>query len=177
MTFSQSLSGPCQPGRPAQAAGFTLIEIMIVVLVISITLGIVGVNLTRDDRDRVKEEADRLAMVLSAARDESILQGRVVIAEFRRDGYRFLRIGIDGRPQPIEGDDTLTPRRLPDGMTLSAEIDGAPNITGESLLILDPTGTLPNLVVTLRLGERHWLAKSVHGQHMRSINPESARAG
>jgi general secretion pathway protein H len=170
--------GPRQQVTAARrAAGFTLIEIMIVVLVISITLGIVGVNLTRDDRDRVKDEADRLAMVLSTARDESILQGRVVIAEFRRDSYRFLRIGIDGKPQPIEGDDTLTQRRLPDGMTLAAEIEGTPTLTGESTLLFDPTGTIPSLTITLRLGERHWLAKSVNGQHVRSINPESARAG
>lgn len=165
------------PRRATRAAGFTLIEIMLVVLVISITLGIVGVNLVRDDRDRVKEEADRLAMVLSAARDESILQGRVMVVEFGRDGYRFLRVGSQGEIQPITGDDSFVPRRLPDGMTLSAEIDGAPSITGDAALVIDPTSTLPNFTLTLRFGTTLWLAKSVHGQQVRSINPESARAG
>lgn len=159
-----------------RATGFTLIEVMIVVLIIGVTLGLVGVNLMRDDRDRVKEEADRLAMVLSAARDEAILQGRVLVVDLRRDGYQFLRIGSDGKPVPIEGDDSFLPRRLPNGMTLSAEIDGVTSITNESTLVIDPTNTLPNLILTLRLGEFRWLAQSVHGQHMRSINPDAARA-
>jgi general secretion pathway protein H len=171
------MSRPAARRAPRRAAGFTLIEIMLVVLVISITLGMVGVNLARDDRDRVKEEADRLAMVLSTARDESILQGRVLVVQFRRDGYAFLRIDVQGGLQPIEGDDSLVSRRLPGGMTLSAEIDGSPATTTDPVMVFDPTGTLPNLTLTLRLGESRWLAKSVHGNRVRSINPETARAG
>lgn len=150
---------------------------MIVVLIISITLGVVGVNLTRDDRDRVRDEADRLATVLSAARDEAILQGRLLVVEFERDGYRFLTLDTKGAWQPIEHDDSFTPRRLPDGMTLTAEIDGAPSATAKTSLQFDPTTPLPALTLTLRIGEARWQARSIQGSHVRSINPEKARAG
>lgn len=166
------------PAPPrARAAAFTLIEIMVVLLVIAVTLGVVGLNLARDDRDRVRDEADRLALALTAARDDSILQGRILAVQFQPDGYQFVYIDPEGKWSPMTNDDSFTPRRLPEGMTLTVEIEGSPATERESGLVFDPTGPLPKLTLTLRLGDARWLTQTVTGSRLRSINPEAARGG
>ena len=110
-------------------AGFTLIEIMVVLLILAITLGMVGINLQRGDNNRVQEEADRIVILLQAAREEAILQGQVFAVQFSTDGYRFLRLNNKGKLEQIERDDVLSPRSLPDGVTLSFTVDGAAGCT------------------------------------------------
>jgi len=73
--------------------GFTLIELAVIVLIVTIIIAAIGINLTRSDRDRVRDEAERLAVLIQAARDEAVLQGRVLVMELTDDGYRFLMTG------------------------------------------------------------------------------------
>jgi hypothetical protein len=76
----------------------------------------------------------------------------------------------------IERDDTFRARQLPDGMTLTAELDGAP-VTGNSAgLLLEPSGQLPSFVLTFHLGDVRWQTRNDNGQ-IRSVNPEVAHAG
>jgi general secretion pathway protein H len=156
--------------------GFTLIELMVVVLIISITIGIIGVNLGRSDADRVHEEADRLALALNTARDECMLSGRVLAAEFHPDGYRFLRIDTKGKLVVIENDEILLTHVLPDGMTLLADLEGNTTPGASAGLVLDPSGTLPALSLTLRLNDATWRVRNDSGL-LRSEMPERARAG
>jgi general secretion pathway protein H len=94
---------------PKPMAGFTLIEIMVVLLILAVTLGMVGINLQRGDNNRVQEEADRIVILLQAAREEAILQGQVFVVQFSNDGYRFLRDNNKGKLELIEQDDVLSP--------------------------------------------------------------------
>jgi len=138
-------------------SGFTLIEIMVVLLIIAITIGMVGVNLQRGDNNRVQEEADRIVILLQAAREEAILQGQVFVVQFTKDGYRFLQLSNKGKLVLLEKDDVLSPRSLQDGVTLSFTMDGVAADT-EAGLILDPSGSFIPFVLTLRAGEAAWQA-------------------
>jgi general secretion pathway protein H len=138
-------------------SGFTLIEIMVVLLIIAITIGMVGVNLSRGDNNRVQEEADRIVILLQSAREEAILQGQVYAVRFSSDSYYFLRLNEKGKLEKIEMDDILSPRSLPDGVVLSFTMDGAEADT-EAGLILDPSGSFLPFVLTLRAGESRWRA-------------------
>jgi len=142
---------------PKPISGFTLIEIMVVLLIVAITIGMVGVNLQRGDNNRVQEEADRIVILLQAAREEAILQGKVFAVQFTRDGYRFLRFSDKGKLELLEKDDVLSPRSLQDGVTLSFTMDGVAADT-EAGLILDPSGSFVPFVLTLRAGEAAWQA-------------------
>jgi general secretion pathway protein H len=157
-------------------AGFTLIEIMVVLLILAITLGMVGINLQRGDNNRVQEEADRIVILLQAAREEAILQGQVFAVQFSTDGYRFLRLSNKGKLELIEQDDVLAPRSLPDGVTLSFTLDGAA-ADSEAGLVLDPSGSFIPFVLTLHAGEATWQAQGLANGKIKSMPAESLHAG
>lgn len=159
-----------------RTAGFTLIELAVILLIITITIGLVGINLQRGDSNRVREEADRIVILLQAAREEAILQGQVYAVQFSTDGYRFLKLNTKGRLELIETDDVLPPRSLPDGVTLSFEMDGAVAET-EAGLILDPSGGFVPFVLTLRAGEAVWQALGLANGKILSKAPEPLHAG
>jgi general secretion pathway protein H len=158
------------------ALGFTFIEIGVVLLIITITIAMVGINLQRGDNNRVQEEADRIVILLQAARDEAILQGQVFAVQFTQEGYRFLRLNAKGKLELIENDDVLSPRTLPDGVTLSFTVDGAA-AESEAGLILDPSGSFIPFVLTLRAGESTWQALGLANGKIQSLPPEPPHAG
>jgi general secretion pathway protein H len=137
-------------------SGFTLIELAVILLIITITIAMVGINLQRGDTNRVREEADRIVILLQAAREEAILQGQVLAVQFSKEGYQFLRLDKD-KLTLIETDEVLSPRVLPDGVTLSFELDGVA-ADKQAGLILDPSGNFPPFVLTLHAGEAVWQA-------------------
>jgi general secretion pathway protein H len=139
--------------------GFTLIEVVVVMLVIVIVLGIVSVNLEPDRNSVVRDEANRLALLLQTAQQESILQGKVIGVVIERQGYSFLALNDKGEFKPLSQDDVLYPRPLPSDIAItSVEIDGAPE-TDKPRLILLPTGELTVFTVTLSRGTTHWIVK------------------
>ncbi|HJX18570.1 MAG TPA: type II secretion system minor pseudopilin GspH [Acidiferrobacterales bacterium] len=172
----QPQAWPARGRTPKSATGFTLIEIMVVLLIVAITIGMVGINLQRGDNNRVQEEADRIVILLQAAREEAILQGQVFAVQFNTDGYRFLRLNNKGKLEPIEQDDVLAPRSLPDGVTLSFTIDGAA-ADNEAGLVLDPSGSFIPFVLTLRAGEATWQAHGLANGKIQSMPPEPLHAG
>ena len=112
--------------RPQRQSGFTLFEILVVVLIIGIIAGtaVLSVGVLRDDR-QVRREADRAAALLSILQDEAMLQGREFGIEFTRTGYRFVEYDPFGdRWAEIPLDDLLRARQLPDSMEIELYLDG-----------------------------------------------------
>ncbi len=155
------MRGSCfnSPSKRGGNNGFTLIEVAVVMLVIVIILGIVGVNLEPDRDAVVRDEAQRLALLLHTAQQESILQGKVLAVVIERQSYSFLVLNDNGEFKPISGDDVLYPRPLPSEVAItSVEIEGAPE-TETPRLILLPTGELPAFSVTFSRGNTRWNVK------------------
>ena len=153
--------GSCfsSPRKGGGNNGFTLIEVAVVMLVIVIVLGIVSVNLEPDRDSIVRDEANRLALLLQTAQQESILQGKVIAVVVERQGYHFLALNDKGEFTPLSQDDVLYPRPLPSDIAItSVEIEGAPE-TEKPRLILLPTGELPAFSVTLSRGNTRWNVK------------------
>jgi type II secretion system protein H len=146
--------------------GFTLIEILVVVVILGIMIGVVGPNLVRSDADRARDEADRFSVLMEAARDQAILEGRVLAFQGTSEGYRFLMLADSGKLVAVD-EGPLAPRALPPHVTLSFEIDGAAPDKRAGMM-LDPTGNLPVFIATFQVGEAHWYVLSLASGRIRS---------
>lgn len=96
-----------RPGRAAR--GFTLVEVMVVLVIIGITLGLVSLNAIPSTQQNLQGEAQRIALLLQLARDEAIVRNRLVAFEANADGYRFL-VRNETRWDQIISDDLLRER-------------------------------------------------------------------
>ena len=169
-----------------RSAGFTLIEIAVVLLIMTIILAMVGLKLGGDDVGAVRQESERLALLMQTAQQEAILQGQVLAVALDTRGYQFLELNADNEFKPLTQDDILRPRQLPQGMTVkTVAIDGVNtdqdtkvNTQSEqdttsgrdtkldqNAIILFPTGELTAFRVTLAQHDARWnVAGSVNGE-------------
>ena len=92
-----------------RARGFTLVELMVVMVIIGITLGMVSLNAIPSPQQHLQNEAQRLALLLQLARDEAIVRNRLVAFEADGEHYRFL-VRNETRWDPLTGDDLLRER-------------------------------------------------------------------
>lgn len=142
-----------RPGSPPD--GFTLIEVLVVVLIITVMIAVASVNLLRGPEDQVREEAERLALLLQTAQQEAVLQGQVLAFSAGRDGYRFLRLDDKGKLQPL-ADEILRPRTLPPGVEIAAfHVDGAGSSERDGI-VLAPSGELASFRIAVTAGTAQW---------------------
>lgn len=80
---------PADDRHGGGSRGFTLIEVLVVIVIVGITLGLVTVNFSRDERVRLEESARRLALLVQFARDDAIVSGRSVALTAEETGYVF----------------------------------------------------------------------------------------
>jgi len=106
--------------RPLNAGrGFTLIEMMVVLLIMGLFVGLVATTARPDDRSRLRLEAERLAQLLDLAATKARLTGRSIAWTADGPGYLFWQFGEDAYWAEIRDDDSLRARTLPQGMKLS----------------------------------------------------------
>lgn len=155
-------------GRRA-SAGFTLIELAVVMLLLVIILGMVGVNLTRGPSDVVRDEGQRLALLLQTAQQEAILEGRFYAFAPIVNGYEFLRLDDTGKLVPLTAGDPLGPRALPGSVTL--ELADPPRATEDDeppLIVFDPSGALTRFTLVLQAQDAIWYVEAGSNGRIRS---------
>ena len=70
--------------------GFTLLELLVVMVIAGIMLGVVSFNALPNSRQRLENDAKRLALLFQLARDEAILRNLPVAFDVDQFGYHFL---------------------------------------------------------------------------------------
>jgi general secretion pathway protein H len=137
-------------------SGFTLIEILVVIFIIAVIVSLTSVQLMRGPADVVREESEHLALLLRAAREEAILQGRVFAFGAGRESYRFLRLERNGRLKVAGRDELFRPQRMPPGVVIEAlQIEGAGDSAQDGVVFL-PSGELPAFRILLKSGGARW---------------------
>jgi general secretion pathway protein H len=123
---------------PGDAAGFTLLEIMVVVVIIGILLSVFTLSVGSFSEDPGAEDAARLRTLVELASDEAAMQGREFGLTFYQHGYEFswrqILVNEDGQRYiqwtPADGDRLLRARDL--GEELSFDLD----LGGEEIVLL-----------------------------------------
>jgi general secretion pathway protein H len=69
--------------------GFTLIEMLVVLVIIGIVVAMIGVNLAPDPRQALQNEAQRIALLLQQARDEAMTSGTRIAFSAEKQEFRF----------------------------------------------------------------------------------------
>ena len=109
--------------RPTwRVRGFTLLEILVVVLIIGVVLTIATLAVRDNPGQRLETEGQRFAALTRLAAQEAVLQSREVAIVFERRGYHFLFLE-DGEWVESE-DNVFRARALPDGMEIDLLIEG-----------------------------------------------------
>ncbi|HEY5632928.1 MAG TPA: GspH/FimT family pseudopilin [Burkholderiaceae bacterium] len=101
---------PLRARRPAaRARGFTLIELLVAMVIAAIAITTVAVNGWPGAQRGLRFEAERLALLLSLAREEAQVRGRPIRLAADREGYRFIEYA-ERRWVPIADDEYLRAR-------------------------------------------------------------------
>lgn len=132
--------------------GFSLMELLVVLVIVGVILAVVQVNLFTDDRRRLLQEGERLAAVLTALNDEAALTGRVMAIRFAAGGYAPLVQTADGNWR-APADSTIYRQRTfsPDVQIEGVEVAGR-RLPGGDPLVFAPTGLRQPFEVRLALG-------------------------
>jgi general secretion pathway protein H len=158
-----SVIGISPSSNKTSAHGFTLIEILVVVLIIGImaagaflSLGVVG-------QDRVLDkERDRILAITDFLRDQAAMQNREFGMRCFDGGYEF--VTFDNRTalwERVVDDRLLAVRKLPPGLRIDLRIEGRPIVLpkadAEDLapqIMLFSSGDMSLFELTLRRGEK-----------------------
>jgi general secretion pathway protein H len=112
-------------------AGFTLIEVMIVVVIVAIMAGAVVMSIPRDFNDQFKEQADRFRVLLRLAQDEAILQSREFSLGFTESGYAFFQ--LDNNTWLAKTDGPFKARALPANLSAELYLEGVPVVLDDKI--------------------------------------------
>lgn len=104
--------------------GFTLLELMVVIVLIGIILTfVVGTVGDGGRRDRIQREAQRITALVEMVGEEAVLQSSVIGMHFLEHGYEFMR--YDGKKwRLIEKDELLRQRTLDSMIEMQLLVEG-----------------------------------------------------
>lgn len=136
--------------------GFTLIEMLVVMMMMGIFLGLVSANMRPSERDLLRVEAERLAQLLDLAADESRITGKSIAWIGHESGYRFWRLVGNNEWSEIRDSDLLRTRSLPPGMSISDLRTEGMRPQKIMRLEFSPGGVMLAFNIELSIGAEHY---------------------
>ncbi len=156
-----------------RARGFTLIEMLVVLMIMGLFVGLVTTITRPDDRAVLRLEAERLAQLLDLAAAEAQLTGKTIAWTGDASGYRFWRADDVAGWIEIRDNDLLRARPLPPGMSIFAFRVENMNPQGPMRLEFTPPGSALAFAVGLALGNERY---TVAGNPVGEIHAELGQA-
>lgn len=129
-------------------SGFTLVEMLIVIVIIGISAGVVALSVGSLTRaPSVEAEARRLATRLQAAADDAMLGDRTIAFTVEEHGYGFAT--VNGKELVARTDSGLAFHTLPAGMVVTLDV--------KPPVILGVDGSGQPLSAVLESGRQRWI--------------------
>lgn len=141
--------------------GFTLLELMIVLIMVGVLLGMVSLASGGSPVRQVRQEAEAMVQVIHQLRQRAVFEGQEYGLRLSADGYRVMRLGVR-RWEPVKELRTwplsVRLRLQQDGYRVDLDADeGPPQLM---LLSNDETSAF---TLTFESGNRTWLSLSGDG--------------
>ncbi|MCB1914182.1 MAG: prepilin-type N-terminal cleavage/methylation domain-containing protein [Rhodocyclaceae bacterium] len=93
--------------------GFTLIEVMVVLVIVGLVATGIGVSLNALEGRESARAVERLRLVLEATAERAAVRGQPIAVEFLADGYRFAAFDTDGSWRALVDPPLFVERVLP----------------------------------------------------------------
>ncbi len=108
------ISATGRVNKSPAASGFTLLEVLVVLVIISVIVGFAVLSIDTGPEE-LRREGNRIASLLELASEEAVMNGRECRVILRRHGYSFEQLQ-EGKWQAT-ADELFRPRRLPDDIS------------------------------------------------------------
>lgn len=141
---------------PINTKGFTLVEMLVVLVIMGLFAGLVSTITQPDARVLLRIESERLAQLLNLAADESRFTGKKIRWTADGPGYRFWRFREDTGWSEIRDSDLLRPRTLPSGITIAGLSIESTRPQGAMRLQFTPYGPPQAFIIELNSGDAHY---------------------
>ncbi|WP_081015211.1 type II secretion system minor pseudopilin GspH [Pseudomonas fluorescens] len=141
--------------------GFTLLELMIVMVMVGVLLGMVSLASGGSPVRQVRQEAEAMVQVTHQLRERAVFEGQEYGLRLSADGYRVMRLGVRGWEPVKELTDwplSVRVRLQQDGYTVDLDADEGP----PQLLMLSNDETSA-FTLTFESGNRTLLSLSGDG--------------
>ena len=139
--------------KSAAAAGFTLVELMVVVVIIGVVIAGMLLSIGGSGRDtQLEQERDRLAALIDYVRERAALQTLEYGLRCETGGYRFVLYDTRAaawREDPL--DESLRARALPAGLEIALSIEDRaivlPKRTDPKAMVKAPVDLTPQVML------------------------------
>ena len=106
--------------------GFTLLELMVVLVIVGVILTFVGLTGGGDSRaEQMQREMQRLAALIELASEEAVMRSEQLAIRFGETDYEFMVLD-EGEWQALSDNPPLRPRELPQGIEMRLELEENP---------------------------------------------------
>ena len=113
-------------------SGFSLLEILVVIVIIGIAVSFATLAFGDNQADRMSHKSKQLAALIDLAKEQAIFNSQELGLLFTKDSYTFYKMDIEINEDnedetvwlPIEDDRILSKRTLPDGLEYELFLEG-----------------------------------------------------
>ncbi len=165
---NSELSGLFRWGR-----GFTLIEVVVVLLLMGIVSALVVANIAPDDKKALRLESERLAALFEQASMDARVGGNAIAWTSDGKGYVFQE-KTPGSDWVVKNDDMYRSHQLPAGMRILTAAVDQPGWSPGAQLVFRPSGINPPFDILLT---KRQLAMKISGDTMNRMTVEPYHLG
>ncbi|MDR9860637.1 type II secretion system minor pseudopilin GspH [Pseudomonas baetica] len=143
------------------ARGFTLLEMLVVIVVISVVIGMITLVAGESPARQARQQALAVAQLLNTSRESAVLEEREYGVRLERESYQLLRFERSTW-QPVGA-----PSHLPAGLFMTLEQEGRPLTLSDSSaqpqILLLSSDELSPFVLSFSSKSQRWLSLSCDG--------------